>query len=79
MENISRNSLFCAPENLIVLEAEVASEKTSVITYQPEGSEHSTPILACITSTASLSIRGMVKAERLDKTGYHYNGPAIEC
>jgi hypothetical protein len=55
-----------------VLEVELASEKAAVITYQPEGSEHSTPILACITSTASLSIRRMVKAERLDKTRYRY-------
>jgi hypothetical protein len=79
MENIQRNSLILAQENFIVLEAELASEQTAVITYQPEGSEHATPILACITSTASLSIRGMVKAERLDETGYLYNGPTIEC
>lgn len=32
--------MFRASENFIVLEAEIASEKTAVITYQPEGSEH---------------------------------------
>ena len=62
-----------------MLEAALAGEQTALIAYQPEGSEHATPILACITSTAPLSIRGMVKAERLDETGYLYNGPAIEC
>jgi hypothetical protein len=38
MENIPRNSLFRAPENFIVLEVELASEQTAVITYQTEGS-----------------------------------------
>jgi hypothetical protein len=45
MGNIPRNSLFRAPENLIVLEAELASEKTSVITYQPEGVNTLLPFL----------------------------------
>ena len=71
--------MFSAPENFIVLEAELTSEKPAVITYQAEGSEHATPMLACIMSTVSLSIRGIVKARRLDRTGYLYNGPAIEC